>query len=337
MKRIRKNYAGISVYLSRPVKRIAAKKALAIVERRLGLTPDDPENMEARLQAVQSSFLPLREKFIQKLTSGTGEDEIKARFAAIASQLNIEELDSDADIETQQKTLVKAMKEADIQRWEILMQDAYEEAQLQKPDTQSTQGEETELNQRPGVEDLHEPLAKSNIDGVDYLLLHAVLAKVYGLELDEVKRIKDRRQLLEAVRKKASRFKYLEEELERIRTPNAITRPEVLEALDAVEKVLKIDDQDNANDVYLRRQIIFEQVQRTMEETSQQIHEEAQRVLKAAEEALEIKVNEGDTNLERLNKVRAQVEKDGDATIKMLTDKETILWEEIPHLSTKLK
>ncbi len=137
----------------------------------------------------------------------------------------------------------------------------------------------------------------------------------------------------EAIQDQASRLEYLENELERIRT---MARPEVLKKLGAIEKALKINDQDNENDVYHRRQIISEQVKKDLKDISQQIHGEAQRVLKIVEEVLEINVNEGDTNAERLDKIRAQLVKDDDVTMKMLTDADYMIWEEIrPEHETK--
>ncbi|WP_422134614.1 hypothetical protein [Endozoicomonas sp. ALD040] len=136
----------------------------------------------------------------------------------------------------------------------------------------------------------------------------------------------------------------LKELLEDIRTPgHPKAMPVVLQRLAAVEKALKMfnlylyhkmqkhyrckrmDDIYREDDVYYLRHATSERIQIYITEVRLNEEEEALHMLQTVEEIIKIKVNEGDGNAERLDRVRSKLEGD-DVTEKMLHDIDYCLW-----------
>ncbi|WP_257292528.1 hypothetical protein, partial [Endozoicomonas sp. ONNA1] len=143
---------------------------------------------------------------------------------------------------------------------------------------------------------------------------------------EDIARLRPAEQMY-AIKFKLKKPADLEAELESLRTPRHIVKPEVLWKLGAVEKALKMDDFGAEDDVYYRRNAISEALQTSITKFRQRAEEDALKVLKTAEEIFEIKVNEGDDNRERLHRIRAILDGD-DVTEKKLDDIENALSKE---------
>ncbi|WP_422412574.1 MULTISPECIES: hypothetical protein [unclassified Endozoicomonas] len=218
----------------------------------------------------------------------------KARFATIAAHLNIEDFDSDTDIDAQQDRL--------IQKLETMKAEAQDLRQQINP-----------MTFRLIVEDLHTVTRK-----------HA-LAQVLSINPNDNTALSDREAVESAVYTKLNKLKFLDTYLDYVRTDHSEVIPGVLKTLSDVEKALQMTVPDENDDVYLRRQSISEELQDFIEKARQRAEEKALAILKAIEEILDIKVNEGDDKTTRLIRVRRMFDND-DLTDHRLDKIDNTLW-----------
>ncbi|WP_257253747.1 hypothetical protein, partial [Endozoicomonas sp. SESOKO3] len=264
------------------------KTNLAVIEGQIGIIPDNENDLGARFRSVQTH--------LQQQSTRT-DAAIKARYATIAAHLNPQGVDSNADIDAQEEQLIQKIKTMSAQ--EQLMRQ-----QLYKMDDQRE------------IENSYTRTRKRAV------------AAVLGIDLRENTLLEDRATLESTVYYKLYKLKELEEELEDIRTPDhPKARPEVLEKLAAVEKVLKIDDLNGEDDVYYRREAISKEIQTYLIKTRLRVEREALEILKTVEKILEINVNEGDDKATRLGRIRTKFD-NNEVSESMLDTIGQTLWKE---------
>ncbi|WP_422138561.1 hypothetical protein [Endozoicomonas sp. ALC020] len=223
----------------------------------------------------------------------------KARFATLAEHLNIQDFDGNADIDVQLECLLD----------KIETMAAQQKSLLQIVET---------LNDQLDIENSYTRARK------------AALVAVSGIELSEDSTPEDRKTLESRVNFELHRLAELEAELQDIITPgHPRARPEVLETLRSVENVLEINDVDENDGEYLRRDAISEKIQTYIAETSQRAEQQALVALKTAEEILKINVNEADDKAIRLERVCTKLDNNGVSQATLDTIEQTLCKEDI--------
>ncbi|WOG29551.1 hypothetical protein [Endozoicomonas sp. 8E] len=218
----------------------------------------------------------------------------KARFATIAAHLNIEDFDSDTDIDVQQERLIQKLE-------------------TMKAEAQDLRQQINTMTFRLIVEDFHSVTRKN------------ALAQILGIDPNDNTALSEREAVESAVYTKLNKLKFLDTYLDYIRTGHSEVIPGVLETLSDVEKALQMTVPDENDDVYLRRQSISEELQDFIEKARQRAEEKALAILKAVEEILDIKVNAGDDKTTRLIRVRRMFDGD-DLTDHRLDKIDNTLW-----------
>ncbi|WP_422409847.1 MULTISPECIES: hypothetical protein [unclassified Endozoicomonas] len=201
--------------------------------------------------------------------------KIKAHYATIAAHLNIQNFDSNADVDAQQESLLEEINTLNAQKQRLL-----QEVQT--------------MHDQEFAEDSYTRVKTS------------ALTTVLGTELSEYSPpgTPDDTALEAMLYTKHFRLKALEEALEDIRTPgHPKAWPEVLEKLSALEKVLHRGDPDQDDDVYLRRQDISKGIQEYIRNTRRLAEKRARDILEVVEKELNLKVSEEDDKATRLNRV----------------------------------
>ncbi|WOG29618.1 hypothetical protein [Endozoicomonas sp. 8E] len=201
--------------------------------------------------------------------------KIKARYATIAAHLNIENFDSNADVDAQQESLLEEINTLNAQKQRLL-----QEVQT--------------MYDQEFAEDSYTRVKTS------------ALTTILGTELSEYSPpgTPDDNALEAMLYSKHFRLKALEGELEDIRTPgHPKAWPEVLEKLSAVEKALHRGDLDQDDDVYLRRQDISKGIQEYIRNARRLAQVVALDILEVVEKELHVKVSEEDDKTTRLNRV----------------------------------
>ncbi|WP_257255281.1 hypothetical protein, partial [Endozoicomonas sp. SESOKO3] len=260
---------------------------LANTEGQSGLVPDNEKNPEVRCQNIQQ-HLKLREvqidqQYLQQQSTRTdakNEPDIKARYATIAAHLNIQNFDSNADIDAQQERLIKKLKKINAQG-QRLRQKLYK------------------MRKQRDMEHSYTRLRKNAV------------AAILDIKLSEDTTLEDRDTLESTVHAKLFKLKELEKQLHDIQTPgHPKAMPEVLETLSAVEKALEMSDVDENDGVYLRREDISDSMQAFITKASERAEEEALEILSATEQVFNIKINRGDNKAARLARVRTRLDAD---------------------------
>ncbi|WP_422411095.1 MULTISPECIES: hypothetical protein [unclassified Endozoicomonas] len=292
------------------------KNRLTDIEIQLGLFPVDDKNLEARFQTVQLHLKQQaaqidRERFLQQNIRKDSKvvAEIKPRYATIAAHLNIQNFDSDADIDEQQESLLKKIKMMEnskqylIQRLSAL--EDHPERLHHKVEADRQDAENSYTEARKGA-------------------LEAVL----GIKLNE----EDPVTLESTVHEKLSRLAELEQELEDVRTPgHPKAKPEVIEKLSAVENAMEMTLPGGEEDVYLRREAISDDIKTYIMEAEKRSEEEALNILEALEEIFHLEIDKYAGKEARLETVRSKFNGDDiseyqlDEMVKILTDDITLV------------
>ncbi|WP_448217796.1 hypothetical protein [Endozoicomonas sp. 2B-B] len=264
---------------------------LAAVESQLGLVPVDLADLEARQQAIEQHIEQLN---AQARAEADKAAAMKADYTTIAVHSDIDDFDSNADIDVQQVSLVEKL-EAMKAKAQSLRQQLY---------TTSKQLDEEFLYTAGRT---------------------AALAEVLGADQNDNTLLFDRAAAETAVVIKLLKLKFLDTQLDYIRTGHSEVMPEALETLSNLEKALQIRAPDKNDDVYLRRQAISENMQRFVRKAIQQSEEKALEILKTSEEILNIKVNEKDDKTTRFNRIQRMLYGD-DLTDQTLDKIDNTLW-----------
>ncbi|WOG29547.1 hypothetical protein [Endozoicomonas sp. 8E] len=264
---------------------------LAAIESRHGLVPVNEADLEARQQTIERLFEQLNARV---RTEADKAAAMKAGYTTIAAHCDIDDFDSNADIDVQQARLVEKL-EAMKAEAQSLRQQLY---------TTSKQLNE-ELLYTAGRTD--------------------ALAAVLGIDQNDNTMLLDRTAAEATVYIKLLKLKFLDTQLDYIRTGHSEVMPEVLETLSNLEKALQIRAPDDNNDVYLRRQAISENMQRIVRKAIQESEENALEILKTSEEILNIKVNEKHDKTTRFNRIRRMLYGD-DLTDQTLDKIDNALW-----------
>ncbi|WOG29554.1 hypothetical protein [Endozoicomonas sp. 8E] len=221
------------------------RNRLANFEDQLGL-PDNDYHLEYRRYALQQHLKQrieqVGQEHLRQLGIRTEAEKIaatKARFATIAAHLNIQDFDSDEDIDVQQERLLEKIKTMDAQQ-KIL---------FQRVETLSDQ------------QDTENSYTRAR---------RGALAAVPGIELSEDNTPEDRKTLESTVNLKLFRLAELEEELKDSGTQgHQKAKPEVLETISAIEEALEMFDVDENDGVYLRREDISDKMQEFITQASE--------------------------------------------------------------------
>ncbi|WOG29613.1 hypothetical protein [Endozoicomonas sp. 8E] len=255
------------------------------------------------------------------------EAEIKASYATIAALLNLQDFDSNADIDVQLDQLLWriALLNTQLQgKHELNLQQKSLFDRFQSLNTQGHTLDEDQQHLLQKIQALNaqccseEPDVKTGQDG---------LALILGIRLDD-STMEEHPALKTAMYKRFRSLEYLDEELKDIRTPgHPRVMPVILEKLSDVEKVLKIDDLISQEDVYYRRNAISEAIQARLAKVRQREEEVAQKLLNTAEEILNIEVNNEDHKTARLARVRTKLDS-ADVTESMVDEIEDSLRKE---------
>ncbi|WP_448217758.1 hypothetical protein [Endozoicomonas sp. 2B-B] len=255
------------------------------------------------------------------------EAEIKASYATIAARLNLQDFDSNADIDVQLDQLLWriALLNTQLQGKRILnLQQKSLFDRFQSLNTQGNTRNEYQQHLLQKIQALNaqccteEPDVKTGQDG---------LALILGIRLDD-STMEEHPALKTAMYKRFRSLEYLDEELKDIRTPDhPKVMPVLLEKLSDVERVLKMGDLISQEDVYYRRNAISEAIQARLAKVRQREEEVAQKLLKAVEEMLNIEVSNEDHKTARLDRVRTKLDS-GDVTEAMVDEIEDSLRKE---------
>ncbi|WOG29586.1 hypothetical protein [Endozoicomonas sp. 8E] len=265
----------------------AIHNRLVTIENQLGLISNNENDPQVRCQTIQQQLqLKLNpDQVDQELLQSTGTsaeelNAVKARYLTIAAQLNIANFDGNADIFEQQNRLLEKLQTIN----------AHQKHLLKKLEAINVQDRMKEASLK----------IKEN-----------ALASILGIEMNEERTLEDRSALIDAAYSKVCEFADLQEKLKDISNPgHPRAKPEVLLKLGAVEKALEMQDINEEDDVYHRRQAIADDMQTYVKEAAQRAEEDALEILENLEEILDIKVNEDDDKAARLCNVRSKL--DGD-------------------------
>ncbi|WP_422134631.1 hypothetical protein [Endozoicomonas sp. ALD040] len=299
---------------------VAIQKSLTDLESKLGLASDNEKDPEVRRQIIKQQLGQQQALVAQHLRQqqGTRTDaEIKARYRTIAAHLNIQDFDSDTNVDAQQEQLLKkltTMKARDErQRQQIKTMYAQYELLLQKVPSTSEQ---------PDPEDVYNRAKKG------------VLAAMPGVELSDDITPEGLKALELAVHSRLLRLADLEEEIGQPPGHPGV-KPEVLAKLAALEKALKMDDLNGEDDVYKRRNAIPMEMELYMAKFRQKAEKEALAILEKVEEIFKIDVNKDDHTAARLERIFTKLDT-GDFSESMVDEIEDTLWQEdIPPVREK--
>ncbi|WP_422452339.1 hypothetical protein [Endozoicomonas sp. ALC066] len=281
------------------------RRRLATIEGQLGLSPDNDADLEARHWAIQQRIRQQGSEVFQHLqqqstrTDTAKAAEIKTRFATIAARLDIQDFDSDADIETQQECLLEKIKTMNVQP-ERLHHSTQTIIKQQDSENSYTRPEKSALAAPPGQDQS---------------------------ELNEVITTEELNALRSTMHSTLLRNAALEEQLKDIITPGqSRATPEVLETLRAAERILQQSHINEREDIYYNRQIISEDIRRYITEARQREESGAWIILQLLEDKLGIghRVSESDSTEAKLARVRTKLD-GGDVSNDQLADIDQLL------------
>ncbi|WP_422475999.1 hypothetical protein [Endozoicomonas sp. ALB032] len=318
----------------------AIKEILTDLENTLEITPDNENDLDLRYQGIQQYLHqneglihgPVQHKLaiffegqlglvpdnkmdtqVSSITESENDADIKALCATVARYLNIQDFDSDADVEVQQERLIQKLKTMNVQG-ETLRQ------QLKAMSAQE--------------ESLREQLsAMGNLLHREAFYTRArkdALAEVLGINPGEDPLLEDRASLESKVNDMLFELSELETELEDIKTPgHPEVMPEVLETLLATltglegKNYFHFREKEN---VYDLRQSLSEKMHLHIREARKRSEEEALNALHGLEILLNIKVNVSDYKAARMERLLARLDARHVSNFE-LDEMRRILWE----------
>ncbi|WP_257282496.1 hypothetical protein, partial [Endozoicomonas sp. ISHI1] len=278
---------------------VVIQNSLTNFESILGLVSDNRKNPEVRRQAIQQHLKRqqawVAQQLLQHEDSRT-DAEIKARYATIAAHLNIQNFDSNKNIDAQQEHLLQTFKTMKA-REEDLRQ------QLKA------------ITNQLGMED-YCTLAKRD-----------ALAAFLGIDPAKDIRLKDSDSIKSKVIEKLLEPSKLKTELEDIKTPgHPKLMPEVLETIRGVLIVLNEGKYFNQKQsVYNLHQIISIRIDQNIREARKRSEEKAHSILDHVERLLNIEINEGDYKTARLERILTKLDA-GDISKDELNEMHDTLW-----------
>ncbi|WOG29588.1 hypothetical protein [Endozoicomonas sp. 8E] len=300
----------------------AIKEILADLENTLEITPDNENDLDLRYQHIQQ-YLHQHEELIHgavrhklaiffeaqpglvpdnkmdtqvsTITVSEKDTDIKALCATIARYLNIQDFDSDADVDVQQERLVQKLKTMNAQG-ETLRQ------QLKAMSAQEENLRE-QLNTMRNLLDREAFYTRARKDA---------LAEVLGINPGEDPCLEDRASLEAKVNDMLFELSELETELEDIKTPgHPKVMPEVLGRLLATLTGLEGKSYFHCREkenVYDLRQSLSEKMHLHIREARKRSEEEALNALHGLEILLNIKVNVSENKAARLERLLARLD-----------------------------
>ncbi|WP_422138542.1 hypothetical protein [Endozoicomonas sp. ALC020] len=236
------------------------------------------------------------------------EAEIKASYATLAAHLNLQNFDSNADIDVQLDHLLRRIEvlNAQLQGEHIL--NLQQKSLFDRFQSLNTQGNTRNEDQQHLLQKIRALNAQCCAEEPDVKVEQDGLALILRIRLDDGA-MEEHPALKTAMYKRFRSLEYLDEELKDIRTPgHPKVMPVILEKLSDVEKALDMDDLISQEDVYYRRHAISEAIQARLAKVRQREEEVAQKLLKAVEEMLNIEVNNEDDKTARLARVRTKLD-----------------------------
>ncbi|WOG29614.1 hypothetical protein [Endozoicomonas sp. 8E] len=259
--------------------------------------------------------------------SARKEAEIKACYKTLAAHLNLQDFDSNADTDVQLDHLLRRIEvlNAQLQGKHIL--NLQQKSLFDRFQSLNTQGNTRNEDQEHLLQKIRALIAQCCMEEPDVKTGQDGLALILSVRLDD-SAMEEHPALQTAMYKRFHSLDYLDEELKDIRTPgHPKAMPAVLEKLSDVEKALDMDDLISQEDVYYRRNAISEVIQARLAKIRQREEEVALKLLKAAEEILNIEVNNEDQKTARLARVRTKLDS-GDVTEAMVDEIEHSLRKE---------
>ncbi|WP_448217771.1 hypothetical protein [Endozoicomonas sp. 2B-B] len=297
------------------------------VERLLKKIDDicDPASIKSQLAPINKADLQARHQTQHLQQQSTrkeadSEAEIKARYATLSIHLNIKDFDNNADIDVQEDHLLQRIESLTAE-----IQHAYRLNDEQKHLLNKLQSTNAQLN--PIQESLLQKIQTLNDDGdmkkPDVKFMQDGIAAILRIVMSKDDSLAKHIPQIEAMHQSLADLK---QELEDIRTPgHPRAMPLVLEKLAAVEKALEMDDLNSKGDVYYRRDAISKAIQTSMTKASQAAEKKALETLEDLEELVNIKVNEGDDNTERVVRLRAKLTEAKKEALEILEELEEAL------------
>ncbi|WP_448217757.1 hypothetical protein [Endozoicomonas sp. 2B-B] len=255
------------------------------------------------------------------------EADIKACYATIAIHLNLQDFDSNADIDVQLDHLLRRIEvlNAQLQGEHIL--NLQQKSLFDRFQSLNTRGNIRNEDQEHLLQEIRALNAQCCTEEPDVKTGQDGLALILRVRLDDGA-MEEHPALKTAMYKRFRSLEYLDEELKDIRTPgHPKAMPALLEKLSDVEKALDMDDLISQEDVYYRRNAISEAIQARLAKVRQREEEVALKFLKAAEEILKIEVNNEDHKTARLDRVRTKLD-GGDVSEAMVDEIEHSLRKE---------
>ncbi|WP_448217748.1 hypothetical protein [Endozoicomonas sp. 2B-B] len=248
-----------------------------LAESDIGDSDDSPPPAkQARLTSIRTHGTNLAVATTEKPEIAAA---IKARYATIASYLNIQDFDSNDDINNQEKHLLQKIKALDDQKKQLIRE---QESLFQKPQTV-----DVELN----AENAHARAKKG------------ALAAVLGIEPGDGS-IPEDDVLEKMVYTRLFRLAELEEELADFKTPgHPKIRPEVIKTLNAVLKVLRQSVSNRNEDLHIQRWDISDHMRAYIRDAREYAEFVAYRILEDVEAELSINLNEEDNKTTRLTRI----------------------------------
>ncbi|WOG29619.1 hypothetical protein [Endozoicomonas sp. 8E] len=284
------------------VKRTKQQIRDKLMQPRRNLDDSPPPAKQARLTSIRTHGTNPAVATTEKPEEAAA---IKARYATIASYLNIEDFDSNDDINTQEKHLLQKIKALRDQKKQLIHE---QESFFKKPQTV-----DVELN----TENAYTRAKKG------------ALAAVLGIEPDDGS-IPEDDVLEKMVYTRLFSLAELEEELADIKTPgHPKIRPEVIKTLNAVNKALRMREINQKEDLHLQRRYISETMQAFIRDAREHAEFVAQRILEDVEEELSINLNEEDnktTRLTRIFKILNNADLSDNTLAQILDEVDSILW-----------
>ncbi|WOG29611.1 hypothetical protein [Endozoicomonas sp. 8E] len=261
---------------------VVIQNSLTHFESMLGLVSDNRKNPEVRRQAIQQHLKRqqawVAEQLLQHEDSRT-DTEIKARYATIAVHLNIQDFDSNTNVDAQQEHLLQTFK----------TMKAREEGLRQQLKA---------MRYQLDIENFYKKVRKE------------ALAVVLGIDPAKDTCLEDPANMESKVIDKLSELSKLKIELEDIKTPgHPKLMPEVLEKIRRVLIALEGGRYfRQKQSVYVLRQFISVGIDQDIREARKRSEEKAHSMLDRVERLLNIEINEGDYKTARLERILAKLD-----------------------------
>ncbi|WOG29610.1 hypothetical protein [Endozoicomonas sp. 8E] len=283
---------------------VVIQNSLTHFESMLGLVSDNRKNPEVRRQVIQQHLKQQQAWVAQQLLEhedSRTDAEIKARYATIAMHLNIQDFDSNTNVDAQQEHLLQTFK----------TMKAREEALRQQLKA---------MRHQLDIEDFYTKLRQDT------------LAVVLGIDPAKDPRLEDRASMESKVNDKLFELSKLKIELKDIKTPgHPKLMPVVLKTIRGV-LIAQTGGRyfKQSESVYVLRQFISKNIRQDIREARKRSEEEALTALFQMERLLNIKVNRDDYKTARLERILTRLDAGDISNDELDGMHETLWWEDRP-------